>query len=225
MVHLVGGGPSALIQTRRHFKTAIAALHKKKPLVGYVGAASQDNVAFRKMISLALAGAQVEPVHLASARAKISAARQLLDDCDLVFVSGGDVDLGMRIVRERGVDAQLRDLARAGKPFLGVSAGSIMLAERWVRFAGDDDERGELFDCLGIAPVMIDCHDEEGGWTELRALLAHLPDGSVGYGVPSKGCLRVKEGKLTAMGVPLPRFRAKKGGAAEDGALSPLHSD
>jgi peptidase E len=221
MVHLVGGGPSAILQTRRHFKTAIAALHKKKPLVAYVGAASKDNVAFRKMISMALVGARVEPVHLASARAKVSAARQLLDDCDLVFVSGGDVELGMRIVRERGVDDQLRALAKGGKPFLGVSAGSIMLAERWVRFDGERDERGEPFDCLGIAQVMIDCHDEDGGWSELRALLAHLPDGAVGYGVPSKGCLRVSDGKLAALGVPLPRFRAKKGSAAEDGALAP----
>jgi len=222
MVHLVGGGPSALMQTRRHFKAAIAALHKKKPLVAYVGAASKDSVPFRKMISMALSGARVEPANLASARAKVSAARQLLEECDLVFISGGDVELGMRIVRERGVDEHLRGLARSGKPFLGVSAGSIMLGERWVRFGGADESQAEPFDCLGIAPVTIDCHDEDGGWSELLALLKVLPDGTVGYGVPSKGCLRIDpKGKLSAMGVPLPRFRTRKGGAVEDGALKP----
>ena len=84
MVHLVGGGPSALMQTRRHFKAAIAALHKKKPLVAYVGAASKDSVPFRKMISMALSGARVEPANLASARAKVSAARQLHGSARLV---------------------------------------------------------------------------------------------------------------------------------------------
>jgi cyanophycinase-like exopeptidase len=193
-------------------------VHKKNPLVAYVGAASRDNVPFRKMISLALGGARVEPARLASPRAKLSAARQLLEDCDLVFVSGGDVDLGMQILGERGVVEDLRRLARAGKPFLGVSAGSIMLAEKWVRFVGDDDERAEPFDCLGIAGVIVDCHSEDDGWSELRALMRLLPEGSVGYGIPSKGCL-IADGGLSSAGAPLQRFRTRGGQAMEDGEL------
>ncbi len=220
MVHLVGGGPSAMLQTRRHFKDAIAALQKKKPLVAYVGAASRDSVPFRKMISLALPGAQVEPVNLASPRAKVSTARQLLEDCDLVFVSGGDVDLGMTILNERGVSDDLRRLAGAGRHFLGVSAGSIMLAQNWVRVLADADSRAESCDCLGVAPVHIDCHDEEGGWTELQALLRLLPDHAIGYGIPSKGCLRMADdGSLSALGMPLPRFRLTGGKVAQDGQL------
>jgi peptidase E len=221
MVHLVGGGPSALLQTRRHFKHAIAALKKKKPLVAYVGAASRDNVAFRKMISLALTGARVEPVHLASPRARLSASRQLLDDCDLIFVSGGDVELGMQIVEERGFVDDFHRLARAGKPYLAVSAGSIMLAKHWVSFPGDDEAKARPFKCLGIVDTHVDCHDEDGGWSELRVLLRHLPEGTVAYGIPSKGCLRADDGKLAALGVPLPRFRARDKAAVADGALTP----
>src|SRR5438876_8263773 len=117
MVHLVGGGPGALVEMRRHFLAALATLKKKQPLVAYVGAASRDNFGFRKMISLALGGARVEPAHFASPRAKISASRQLLHDADLIFVSGGDVDLGMTILRERDVVEEIRKLK---KPFLGV---------------------------------------------------------------------------------------------------------
>jgi peptidase E len=218
MIHLVGGGPRAIVQTRAHFHATIAALHKKKPLVAYVGAASRDNVPFRKMIALALGGARVEPVRLASPRANVSSARQLLDDCDLVFVSGGDVDLGMQILGERGVIGDFQRLARAKKPFLGVSAGSIMLAKKWVRFPDDDDEKAETFDCLGIAPVFVDCHSEDDGWSELRVLMRLLPEGSVGYGIPSKGCLKL-DGEPVSAGVKLPRFRTHHGSAVEDGAL------
>jgi peptidase E len=209
-----------MLETRRHFHNAISALKKKKPLVAYVGAASRDNLPFRKMISMALTGARVEPVKLAAARASVSAARQLLEDCDMVFVSGGDVELGMKILHERGVVGDLRRLHTQKKPFLAVSAGSIMLAPHWVRFESDDDEKAELFECLGVVDVHVDCHDEEGGWSELRALLQLLPEGTVGYGIPSRGCLRV-DGGLAAQGVPLPRFKAHQQSAVEDGALAP----
>jgi peptidase E len=218
MIHLVGGGPGAIAQTRRHFHSAIAALHKKAPLVAYVGAASKDNVGFRKMLTLALGNARVEPVRLASPKAKVSEARQLLDDCDLVFVSGGDVDLGMQILGERGVVEDFHRLAKAEKPFLGVSAGSIMLAQHWVRFPDDDEAKAELFSCLGIAPVHVDCHSEDDGWSELRVLMRLLPEGSIGYGIPSKGCLQI-DAQLSSAGVPLPRFRTRRGKAVEDGEL------
>jgi peptidase E len=193
-------------------------VRKKNPLVAYVGAASRDNVPFRKMISLALGDARVEPVKLASARANVAAARALLDECDLVFVSGGDVDMGMQILGERDVIGDLQRLARAGKPFLAVSAGSIMLAKKWLRFIDDDDDKAEPFDCLGIADVIVDCHSEDDGWSELRVLMRLLPEGSVAYGIPSKGCLRL-DGELTSAGVPLPRFRTRNGLAVEDGEL------
>jgi peptidase E len=216
MVHLVGGGPGAIVAMRRHFRDAMAQVKTKQPLIAYVGAASKDSVGFRKMISLALGGARVEPANFASPRAKISESRQLLHDADLIFVSGGDVDLGMTILNERGVSAEIRTLK---KPFLGVSAGAIMLAKHWVRFVDDDDDKAELFECLGIAPVHIDCHSEDDDWSELRVLMRLLPDGSVGHGIPAKGCLRW-DGKPHAMGVPIARFKTHQGQAQEERPLS-----
>ncbi len=226
VIHLVGGGPGALLATRHHIKRAVAAVGKKKPLVAYVGVASNDNLGFQKMLSAAFlgTGARVEMAKLARKTAKVSNARALLADCDLVFMSGGDVEHGMNILNERGVADDLRALAAGGKPFLGIAAGSIMTCKEWVRFPGDDDARAETFACLGIAPLHMDAHSESDGWPELRTLvklLAQKDAAAVGYGVPSKGCLRVEldaEGKpkLKALGDAVTRIGAGKNGAPVD---------
>jgi peptidase E len=226
VIHLVGGGPGALFATRGHIARAVAAVGKKKPLVAYVGVASDDNLGFQKMLSAAFlgTGARIQMAKLARKTAKVSNARALLADCDLVFMSGGDVEHGMNILNERGVADDLRALARAGKPFLGISAGSIMTCQRWVRFPDDDDAKAELFDCLGIAPVHIDAHSEADNWPELRTLvrlLAKSDAAALAYGVPSKGCLRVElaadgKPKLKALGAEIARIAANKSGAPVD---------
>jgi hypothetical protein len=228
LVHLVGGGPGALVQTRRNFKAALATVGKKRPLVAYVGAASGDNLGFRKLLGAMLVGARVEPANLVSKRASTSAARQLLCDCDLIFVSGGDVEAGMRVLREREVVPLFHQLADDGKPLLGVSAGSIMLGQAWVRFPDDDESRAELFDCLGLAPVHVDCHSEDDGWSELRVLVRLLHErgaaSTVAYGIPSRGCLQLELGagrpRLSALGAAVPRLAFRRGAVASDGEIA-----
>jgi peptidase E len=217
-VHLIGGGPTAgaIAATRRHLKAVVKSLPVKKPLVAYVGAASNDNVGFRKMLGAMFLGTgiRLEPANLARKNAKVSVARQLLHDCDLVFMSGGDVEHGMKVLDDRGVSDDLRLLASGGKPFVGISAGSIMTCHSWIRFPGDDDARAEPFACLGIVPLHMDAHSEQDDWSELRTLvglLAARGDKVVGYGVPSKGCLRAELGvdgkalELAALGAPIVR--------------------
>jgi peptidase E len=218
-IHLIGGGPSALLATRRHIKHAVKSLDKKRPLVAYVGVASNDNLGFQKMVSALFVGtgARIEMPRIARKNASMASARRLLDGCDLVFMSGGDVEHGMNVLRERGVDGDLKRLAAAGKPFLGISAGSIMTCQEWVRFPDEnDDSSAEPFPCLGIAPLHMDAHSEDDGWSELRVLvrvLARKRGEALGYGVPSKGCLRVEldGGKptLAAMGAPIARLAAR----------------
>lgn len=229
-IHLIGGGPGALLATRRHIQDAVAATGVAKPLVAYVGVASNDNVGFMKMLSAAFlgTGARVRMAKLARKSANVANARALLGDADVVFMSGGDVDHGMRLLDERGVSDDLRKLAAAGKPFVGISAGSILLGQHWVRFPDDDDAKAEPFACLGIAPLSMDAHSEDDGWSELRVLVQQLARHGhepKGYGVPSKGCLRVELGgkspKLTALGAPVTRIGHKKGAVVDCEPLAP----
>jgi peptidase E len=216
-VDLIGGGPGAILQTRRHLHAAVKAIGKARPVIAYVGAASNDHPGFRAMISAAFVGtgAKVQPAEFSSTKTKAAAARRLIDDCDLVFVSGGDVDHGMTVLGDAGAVEQIRSLAAAGKPMLGISAGSIMLCRQWVRFPDEDDESSaELFDCLGVVPLHVDTHSEDDDWSELRVLLRLL--GKQGpkptaYGIPSKGRLEIEASgdeiaSMKAFGDAVPRF-------------------
>jgi peptidase E len=229
--YLVGGGRGTFSALRRYLLAALAEAGSDSPLVAYVGAASNDDAGFFSMMraGLALPRGQLRRVELASPRALATEARALLEDADLVFFSGGDVELGMRVLDERDVAMTVRRLAREGKPMFGVSAGSIMLAREWVRFPEDDDEeKAELFPCLGVAPLHVDAHDEDDGWAELRALLRLVArrgdDEVVGYGLTRQGGLRVEAGRggvrLTPLGTDTPRFVVRGGEVVEDPPLA-----
>jgi hypothetical protein len=228
-IHLMGGGPGTMLALRSHLKSALAeavtANPKKKPLVAYVGAASGDHLGFQHMIGavLAAAGARVQGVKLASPKANVSAARTLLEDSDAIFVSGGDVELGMSVLQDRGVLPLFHTLVLAGKPIIGISAGSIMLGRAWVRFpeekVGVKALGPSVFPCMGLAPVYVDAHAEDEEWGELRVLL-HLVAQSgenrpVGYGLTRKGGLTLEPSdqgtNVVAFGTDAPRFVARGG--------------
>jgi cyanophycinase-like exopeptidase len=186
------------------------------PSIAYIGAASGDNHPFFLMLSTYMrqcGAGQVTLAPLASKRAKIEKAQAILESADMVFVSGGDVEAGMRVLDERQILPFLRGLFESGKPFFGISAGSIMLARQWVRWADpDDDATAGAFPCMGFAPVLCDTHGEGEGWEELRALLRLTPDGALGYGIPAGAGLCVNpDGRMEALGAPVYCFAHKSG--------------
>ncbi len=181
------------------------------PSVAYVGAASGDNRSFFRMLSNSLqqcGAGQVILAPLAGRRTSLDQTRAILEAADLVFVSGGDVEQGMRTLEQRKVLPMLRTLYESGKPFFGLSAGSIMLARQWITWPDPDDETSaQVFDCMGLAPLLCDTHGEADGWEELIALLLLNPEGTVGYGIPSGAGLAVHpDGTLKAMDLPVHRY-------------------
>jgi peptidase E len=231
-VYLTGGGPGAFKPLRTNFAQAVSELGKTKPLVAYVGVATADNHGFFEMITGALdrRKARIEPVKIAAPRANLREARALLDECDLVFMSGGDVHAGMATLARKGMDEVLRGLARAGKPMFGVSAGSLMLAKEWVRFRGESHAHARIFPCLGVAPIHVDAHSEDDDWSELRILVELLGKRGdvkpVGYGLTRKGGLRLSidaqgvKKRMTAMDGPIPRLVVKRGAVVHDRPLA-----
>jgi peptidase E len=226
-VYLLGSGPSAsrgkllgLIQQ------ALGEAGKTAPRVAYLGAASGDDRSFFRMLADFLRKAGAGEVRLApTVGRRIDPAQTLevLTGSDLIFVSGGDVEEGMRVLNQHNTGAILGRLYRSGIPFMGVSAGSIMLARQWVRWADhEDDGTAEAFDCLGLAPVLCDTHAEEEDWEELKALLRLTQDEVVGYGIPTNGALCVwPNGRVAAFGAPVVRFQNSEGALRRLAALKP----
>ena len=160
----------------------------KKPRVAYIGTANGDNRVFFQMMKsmLTQAGAgKVDFLRLAKAKPDLQAVREALSAADVVFLAGGEVEDGIRWLQKHGLVPFLRDLHREGKPFLGVSAGVIMMGSHWVHWeVPEDDDTSSLFDCLGLIPLLFDTHGEDEDWVEIKAALKLLGDGARGYGLP-----------------------------------------
>jgi peptidase E len=212
-VHLMAGG-----NWRNRTKpdpgliAGLQGIGRPNPSVAYIGAASNDDASFFKWFqSLASqAGAmRVELAPLVGKRANRDLAMEIFAEADAVFVSGGDVEAGMRALEAAQMCEHLRELHRHGKPFLGMSAGSIMLGSMWVRWPDANDETSaESFPCLGIAPLFCDTHGESDDWEELHALLKLCPIGAIGYGIPT-GCTLVSEpgGAVHSVAGPVHQFQ------------------
>jgi len=187
----------------------------KNPAVAYSGTASGDDRGFFGFIAREITSAGADKVvHavIASPGADLKKAKSVLESADIVFISGGDVEAGMEVLREKNMLDFMTGLYRQGKPFFGISAGAIMLADKWVRWRDpDDDTSAELFPCLGFAPVICDTHDEQGGWEELQAALKLEKEGVKGYGLASGSAIKVtSDGKVAVVGGTVQVFIRKR---------------
>ena len=214
----------------RHFGTkpfladALRLTGKDRPLVLYVGAANGDDHGFGTALAELAKTAGAHKVlwpKLAGKRAERGKARAALEEVDLVFVGGGDVEAGIRAVRDADLLDDFHAAAKRGAVFAGMSAGAIMLGERWIRWPNDDagDDQAETYECLGLAPCSLDTHGEGDGWREVQSFAAvrarELGKCVRAYGVPSGGALVIgTDGKVEARGEPVPVFVALPNGKA-----------
>jgi len=223
---LVAGGSSP-VTTRGPdplVRLAIQRTGLYRPRVAYIGAASGDDPTIRErnVVMLKKAGAGLVTLAPLCRRVNAPRAALIVESSNLVFLSGGDVQAGMDVLHERGMVPFLRQVYRAGMPFLGVSAGSIMLSRSWVKWNDPDDEGAELFPCLGLARICCDAHGEKDGWGELKVMLALRPTGTSGYGIVSGSAIVVEpDGSLSALGGEVHVFKRRKAGVVQVESLTP----
>jgi peptidase E len=195
-VHLLAGGRTS---TRESLCRLIQRVYKDNevtlPTIAYIGTANGDDESFFQRIaeSLRVAGAG-DVIHtlLSFNESDPEKAKRILSSADLVYVSGGDVFEGMKSLERKNMVGFLQRLYREGKPFFGLSAGSIILAEKWVQWNDpNDDSTAILFPCLNIAKVLCDTHGEQDSWNELKIALSLSEDGKKGYGIASGAAIIV----------------------------------
>jgi cyanophycinase-like exopeptidase len=208
----------------RHFGTkpyladALRRTGKGKPLALYVGAASGEDRSFGTALSLILKTAGAHRVlwpKLAVKKPASGQARESLEQADLVFIGGGDVEMGVQVLRAADLVGDLHAAANRGVVFAGMSAGAIMLGERWIRWphAGASDAEAQTYECLGLVPCSVDTHGEDDDWHEVRTFAVvrarELGKKARAYAVPSGGALVVSHaGEIRAEGQPVPVFAA-----------------
>jgi peptidase E len=216
-VLLLAGGPGRAPAFGPFLQPFFADL-PPEPTIAYIGAASGDDKPFLRWAVSWLTAAGAGAVRLIPTvnppTHDPAEWRRLLDPFSIVFINGGDVEQGIALLDQCGLAETLRELQAEGIRFMGLSAGSIMLAREWVRWRDPDDpESAERFPCLGIAPIFCDTHAEEDEWEELRALLTLQGPNAIGYGIPSDGALWVESAdKIRPLAKPAPVFRRDPGG-------------
>lgn len=208
-VYLLAGGRGS--NNDAVFKAVFTEINKSNPLIAYIGAANEDDRRFFRFIGDEIIRAGTcSIIHAltASPKADLGKAKDILRKADAVFMSGGDVEAGIAVLTVKGMLSTFHELYDEGKVFFGASAGSIMLCSEWVKWTDpDDDSTAELFQCLGIVPVLCDTHAEEDDWVELKTALHLKEDRAVGYGIPSGACLKVRpDGQVEAIGGPIARY-------------------
>ena len=188
-IYLLAGGPGKNGRLAEQLAEALRGSGAAHPAVAYTGTASGDDRSFMKWFwpPLSRAGAaSLTLAPLAGKRADPEKAAEILRASDVIFVSGGEVEDGMRGLGE-DIRALLRALLEDGKQFVGLSAGTIMLSKAWPHWDDEDNrpEDASLFGCLGFADAIFDTHAESEGWPELRKAVALAGEGTVGWGIPS----------------------------------------
>jgi peptidase E len=231
-VYLMAGGRGrTILTTFDNVRKLISSLNKQKPVIAFVGAASmKDNwlvYAFISLLIKARCRCRIERAVIAPAKADLNKAKAILQNADAVFMSGGDVEVGMQVLREKNMIGFLQDLAGSGKPFIGVSAGSIMLSEEWVRWRDPkDDSTVELMPCLGIVHLICDTHAEKDDWVELKTAVQLKKKGTTGYGITSGACLKAyPDGHLEAEAGAVERYVFLNGKIERQADLLPMERD
>jgi dipeptidase E len=205
-IYLLAGGRA---KTRKTPDPLIQAVFretgKSSPIIAYVGTASEDDKTFFRYVAKILreAGAsKVDHALITPPKADLKKARDILQAADIVFISGGDVEIGMKMLKEKNMTDFLFQLYKQGMLFFGVSAGSIMLAKEWVRWKDpNDDSTAELFPCMGFTPIICDTHAEDENWEGLKMALKLDKDSLKGYGIATGTGIRVyPDGNIEALG-------------------------
>lgn len=175
------------------------------PTIAYVGAANGDDEGFFNRFAEIIKEAgdcKIRHAIISPWKADLEKSKDILKSAEIVFMSGGDVYRGMRMLQRRKMTEFLSQLYEQGKIFFGLSAGSIMLAKEWVRWRNpEDDSTAELFPCLGFAQIICDTHEEQEGWHELKTLLRLEQNNVRGYGIVTGTAIKVlPDGKIEALG-------------------------
>jgi cyanophycinase-like exopeptidase len=216
--YLVAGGRGKSLRTAlASMRAIIRGSGKPDPVVAFVGAASmKDNPLVFLIIALLIkAGCRcrIKRVVIAKDKADLKKAREILSAADAVFFSGGDVEVGMRALQEKGMVDFLRELAGKDKLIMGTSAGAIMMGKTWVRWSDpEDDATASPVPCIGYVPLICDTHAEADGWEELKMAVRLTGEGITGYGITSGAYLKAyPDGRLEAEVGPVARYTFRNG--------------
>lgn len=128
-----------------------------------------------------------------------------LEKCDVISFSGGLVSRLMGSIDALGIRDNLVSMFRAGKPFIGFSAGAMCMPKTTYfaqKFIGEPDPEAEKTKPLGLVDFEIYPHFEDVMLPSLRELLPK--DKNIeAYAIKATEALIITKGELLQAGSPV----------------------
>lgn len=155
-------------------------LETDAPAAAYIGASNGDEPAFYEIFVAAMQSAGIEQMRMIKS-AYSAMDHTCLSGADVILLAGGDVRRGWDVITSTGMRDVIVDRYLGGAVVIGVSAGAVQLGRKG--FDADATAPNRAFDTLGLAPFVIDAHDEAADWPQLRHLVSATA-GERGVGIP-----------------------------------------
>lgn len=150
----------------------------------YIGASNGDEGSFYEIFLYAMELLGITNCRMIRSDFTV-ADREFLEQADVVFLSGGDVKKGWHIMQTTAMDQFITRRYMQGALLAGVSAGAIQLGLYGRDKTANDAQA--MFETLKIVPFIIDVHDEEHHWQNLRTQIQQSTAILSGYGIPRRG--------------------------------------
>ena len=161
-------------------------IERPQPKAAYIGASNGDDLSFYSLFQGAMEGIGVRDCCMINSQLSEREV-SFLDEADLILLAGGDVQRGWEAFKKNGVREAVVKRFFEGAVLIGISAGAVQLG--WFGWPAGELTENRLFDTFKLVPFVVDAHDDENAWRNLRQAVKFCGGVVNGIGLPAGGGL------------------------------------
>jgi cyanophycinase-like exopeptidase len=156
---------------------------RKEFKAAYIGASNGDKPEYYEIFVSAMAQIKITKCRMIPTKPSTE-DKKYLSKADIILLAGGDIERGLKIIKNNGLHEKILEQYYNGAIVIGVSAGAVQLGLKGWRIS--KEKNYFLIDTFKIIPYVIDVHDE-GDWSRLNQAVAESEKYTKGFGIPAGG--------------------------------------
>lgn len=181
---------------------------KQSASCAYLSASNNDEPEFYEMFTEAM-----DLIGLSNCKMISSAfnkeEQEYLEKADLILLAGGDVDKGLQVFKEKGIDEILQKRYQENAMFIGVSAGAVQLG--WQFSKKESEQKNQVEEALKFVPFMVLVHSGKQNFQEVESLLKEPGVIKRAYEIPAgAGIIYHPDNTIEALRKPINEFIQKE---------------
>ncbi len=156
---------------------------RKKFKAAYIGASNDYKPEYYEIFVSAMTQIKIKNCRMIPSHPSPE-DKKFLSKADIILLAGGDVEKGLKIIKNNGLHEIILEQYYNGAIIIGVSAGAVQLGLKGWRVSKENNFY--LIETIKIIPYVIDVHDE-GDWSRLNQAVAESEKYTKGFGIPAGG--------------------------------------